>query len=206
MRRSKRRAQLLATAREIVQKDGIGALTMSALAEQAGVSKPVVYDHFDNSEAVAIALLEDYYDTIIHEVVSKTGKAETLEDYLSIAIDTHFDLHTKEQLVVRKLTNGHSSDERVNAVFLDMKAKSIQTLQDLVMQQGVPAATAEPIGYILYEMMTNAVYEFAMDDKREEARTALKQMVLGAVHNVVARSVRKPETPINVLSRPKSYD
>ncbi len=61
MPRAERRKALLLAARCIVRERGAAALTMQGLADAAGVSKPVVYTHFKNGDAVAIALLDDYF-------------------------------------------------------------------------------------------------------------------------------------------------
>ncbi len=60
MARQDRRAQLTALAWSIVAEDGADALTLGRLAEAAGVSKPVVYSHFDSRSALLVALFEEY--------------------------------------------------------------------------------------------------------------------------------------------------
>jgi len=51
-----RRRQLLETARLIVRDEGADRLTLGHLAERAGVSKPVVYDHFATRSVLLIEL------------------------------------------------------------------------------------------------------------------------------------------------------
>lgn len=46
-----RREQLLDTAMAIVRAHGTDSLTLLSLAEAAGVSRPVVYDHFGTRPA-----------------------------------------------------------------------------------------------------------------------------------------------------------
>ncbi|WP_159998348.1 TetR/AcrR family transcriptional regulator [Roseomonas sp. 18066] len=58
--RPERLAQLLDTARLLVQAEGTDALTLGRLAGQAGVTKPVVYDHFATREGLLAALYADY--------------------------------------------------------------------------------------------------------------------------------------------------
>ncbi len=54
MPRHERRAQLLAVARELIRDGGTDEFTLGRLAERAGVTKPIVYDHFgDRSGALA---------------------------------------------------------------------------------------------------------------------------------------------------------
>ena len=54
--KAERRQQLMDTARLIVREHGADRLTLGYLAERAGVSKPVVYDHFPTRSILLIAL------------------------------------------------------------------------------------------------------------------------------------------------------
>ncbi|WP_210649002.1 TetR/AcrR family transcriptional regulator [Nocardioides sp. SYSU D00065] len=60
MARSERRAQLLATARELIREDGTDGLTLARLAERAGVTKPLVYDHFGDRAGVLAELYREF--------------------------------------------------------------------------------------------------------------------------------------------------
>lgn len=51
-----RRKQLLETALSVVRREGADRLTLGYLATHAGVSKPVVYDHFVDRSGLLIAL------------------------------------------------------------------------------------------------------------------------------------------------------
>lgn len=51
-----RREQLLDTAMAIVRVHGTDSLTLLSLAEAAGVSRPIVYDHFGTRSGLLIAL------------------------------------------------------------------------------------------------------------------------------------------------------
>ena len=51
-----RRRQLLDTALLVVREEGADRLTLGHLAVRAGVSKPVVYDHFETRSELLIAL------------------------------------------------------------------------------------------------------------------------------------------------------
>jgi AcrR family transcriptional regulator len=59
--REERHRQLLDVAWKIVRNEGTDALTLGRLAEQAGVTKPVVYDHF-GTRAGLLAVLYKAYD------------------------------------------------------------------------------------------------------------------------------------------------
>ena len=60
MTREDRYCQLLEVAWALVGESGSDALTLGRLAEQAGVTKPVVYDHFATRPALFAALYKDF--------------------------------------------------------------------------------------------------------------------------------------------------
>src|SRR5690606_15772297 len=58
--RDERRRQLLDVAWQLVRDEGTDALSLGRLAEQAGVTKPVVYDHFETRAGLLTALFQEY--------------------------------------------------------------------------------------------------------------------------------------------------
>lgn len=54
--KAERRSQLLETALQVIRLEGADRLTLGHLAKCAGVSKPVVYDHFATRSALLIEL------------------------------------------------------------------------------------------------------------------------------------------------------
>lgn len=58
--RAERRGQLVGIARDVIAAEGTDALTLGYLAGRAGVSKPVVYDHFSSRSALLLSLYEDF--------------------------------------------------------------------------------------------------------------------------------------------------
>lgn len=55
-----RTRQLLEVAWSLIGSEGTDALSLGRLAEAAGVTKPVVYDHFGSRNGLLVALYEDY--------------------------------------------------------------------------------------------------------------------------------------------------
>lgn len=58
--RDERRLQLLDVAWQLVRNEGTDALSLGHLAERAGVTKPVVYDHFETRTGLLVALYQQY--------------------------------------------------------------------------------------------------------------------------------------------------
>ncbi|KAA0980522.1 TetR/AcrR family transcriptional regulator [Pseudomonas sp. ANT_H12B] len=60
MSREDRQRQLLDVAWQLVRDEGTDALTLGRLAELAGITKPVVYDHFTTRPGLLAALYQDF--------------------------------------------------------------------------------------------------------------------------------------------------
>ncbi len=200
MPRAERRSQLLTAAGKIVAKGGIGALTMEALAAAAGVSKPVVYEHWDNSESVAIALLDDYFKAAVEAVDTAAREAATLGEYLSLAVDAEFEFHADGRLSPWGITNGYSSSERLNSAYRHLRKITLETFGDLLAQQGAEQELAEAAGFVLAAMMNSTVYEYGSRPKNQIAKEALKAMMNGALNAIVPLQEARPRTPERTLA------
>jgi AcrR family transcriptional regulator len=65
MPRPARRAQLLGAAREVFVARGYHAAAMDEIAERAGVSKPVLYQHFPGKLELYLALLDEGAEELV---------------------------------------------------------------------------------------------------------------------------------------------
>ena len=73
MPRRERRAQLLDSALEVFVAQGYHAAAMDDIAERAGVSKPVLYQHFPGKLDLYLALLDASCDAIIDNCRRRAG-------------------------------------------------------------------------------------------------------------------------------------
>jgi AcrR family transcriptional regulator len=58
MRAPERRAQLLNVARRVFGRNGFHSVSMDTVAKEAGVTKPILYDHFPSKKDLYLALLD----------------------------------------------------------------------------------------------------------------------------------------------------
>jgi AcrR family transcriptional regulator len=65
-----RRRQLLDAAMEVFVARGYHAAAMDEIAERAGVSKPVLYQHFPGKQELYLALLDESVERLIEAVVA----------------------------------------------------------------------------------------------------------------------------------------
>jgi AcrR family transcriptional regulator len=68
--RSARRKQLLTAAQEVFVANGYHAAAMDDIAERAGVSKPVLYQHFPGKLELYLALLDTQAEALAETVIS----------------------------------------------------------------------------------------------------------------------------------------
>src|SRR5215469_10534716 len=63
-----RRRQLLDAAMEVFVARGYHAAAMDEIAERAGVSKPVLYQHFPGKQELYLALLDESVESLVDTV------------------------------------------------------------------------------------------------------------------------------------------
>jgi AcrR family transcriptional regulator len=76
-----RREQLLDTALAVVRAEGADGLTLPTLAEAAGVSRPIVYDHFGTRPHLLLALYQRLHER------QRDASAQALRDAAPTAED-----------------------------------------------------------------------------------------------------------------------
>lgn len=91
MPRSQRRAQLLTAALEVFVAQGYHAAAMDDIAERAGVSKPVLYQHFPGKLELYLALLDTHCDALVNRV--REAMAATTDNRIRVAgaMQAYFD-------------------------------------------------------------------------------------------------------------------
>ncbi|MDT0307683.1 TetR/AcrR family transcriptional regulator [Streptomyces sp. DSM 44917] len=122
--RRARRNQLLGAAQEVFVAQGYHAAAMDDIADRAGVSKPVLYQHFPGKLELYLALLDQHCEALVNAV--RQALASTHDNKLRVAatMDAYFGYVEHEggafRLVFESdLTNEPSVRERVDQVSLD---------------------------------------------------------------------------------------
>lgn len=91
MPRDERRAQLLAAARDVFVNNGYHAAVMDDIAEHAGVSKPVLYQHFPGKLELYLALLERHTEELVRRVQAAIEETDDNWQRVSNAVGAYFD-------------------------------------------------------------------------------------------------------------------
>ena len=163
--RADRRALLLDAAAALVKTDGIDALSMEAVADKAGVSRPLVYKHFANRSEVLTELYRRE-TTEVHEELSRavTSAPTVLDAY-------------------RALVRGSLAAAAVHgSAFATLRSAGVSNAALRKEQRSRDGLTARYFA-------RRTVRELSIDEERARPATAL---LLSMIDHVLAQWRRRP--------------
>src|SRR3954452_24607518 len=88
--RPARRKQLLGAAQEICVAQGYHAAAMDDIAERAGVSKPVLYQHFPGKLELYLALLEQHATALVQRVREALESTTNNKQRVAASVEAYF--------------------------------------------------------------------------------------------------------------------
>jgi AcrR family transcriptional regulator len=89
--RGARRLQLLRAAQDVFVAQGFHAAAMDDIADRAGVSKPVLYQHFPGKRELYLALLEEQVDHLAERVGDAMATTDDNRERVDAAVGAYFD-------------------------------------------------------------------------------------------------------------------
>ncbi len=136
--RPARRRQLLHAALEVFVANGYHAAAMDDIAERAGVSKPVLYQHFPSKLELYLALLDQHAESLVVRV--REALASTTDNRLRVAasVAAYFDF-----------VDGEGPDEGAFRLVFESDLRNDPAVRERVerMTQGCVDAIAETIAH-----------------------------------------------------------
>jgi AcrR family transcriptional regulator len=117
--RGARRAQLLVAARDVFAAHGYHAAAMDDIAERAGVSKPVLYQHFPGKLELYRALLTASADELVDRVRTALNSSTDNEDRTRAAVAAYFDFVAGEGQAYRLVFESDLRGEPEAAAVVD---------------------------------------------------------------------------------------
>ncbi|AFR09440.1 bacterial regulatory s, tetR family protein [Nocardiopsis alba ATCC BAA-2165] len=91
MPRVRRRRQLLAAAQEVFVSRGYHAAAMDEIADRAGVSKPVLYQHFPGKLELYLALLEEHSEALVEKQREALESTDDNRQRVTASFQAYFD-------------------------------------------------------------------------------------------------------------------
>jgi AcrR family transcriptional regulator len=99
--RPERRQQLLAAARRVFVEKGYHATAMGDIAERAGVSKPVLYQHFEGKLDLYLALLDEQLAEMVRVVNTALASTAVNRDRVQAVMGAFFEFVDREEETFR---------------------------------------------------------------------------------------------------------
>ncbi len=91
MRAPERRRQLLEVARKVFGRRGYHTVTMDSVAKEAGVTKPILYDHFESKRELYLALLESDLSNLQKRLAEGLENSRGNRERIRASFQTYFD-------------------------------------------------------------------------------------------------------------------
>lgn len=130
-----RRQQLFDVARERFAQQGFHATSMDEIAEAAGVTKPVLYQHFPSKRALYVELLEETGRQLLGNLAEATAQAGSLRERVEFGFRAYFRFAVGNRSAFLLLlgTSLRTDPEfaRIVEEILDAAAETIATLIEI---------------------------------------------------------------------------
>ncbi|WP_279582768.1 TetR/AcrR family transcriptional regulator [Fodinicola feengrottensis] len=146
MRRADREQQLLDVAEQIFGERGFVAVTMEEIAEQAGVTKPVLYDHFGSKDGLAVACIARARSELLRLTVQAQAQVGTPEDILLTGFRVFFDFIESHERAWAMLVAEGSLASAPAAEELERVRQQQADYTAAVLAAGMPGVPEEVIG------------------------------------------------------------
>ena len=178
MPRNARRAQLLDSALGVFVAQGYHAAAMDDIADRAGVSKPVLYQHFPGKLELYLALLDQSCDTIIDATREALKSTEDNKQRVAATMHVFYDYVADAQGAFRlvfesDLTNEPAVRERVDRVTTECASEIATVIHE---DTGLPDEQSRLLAVSLVGMAQVSA-RFWLDDPRDIPKGDAAQLV-----------------------------
>lgn len=152
--RAQRRAQLLQAAQTVFVRKGYHATAMEDIADEAGVSKPVLYQHFPGKLELYLALLEGQCDRLEALVLDALESSDDHKERVYNTIAAFFEFIGDEGEAFRLIFESDlTSDPQVRHRLEGLEAQIGDAISQRVAQDtGLPKEFADLLGVTLVGM------------------------------------------------------
>ena len=183
--RTARRSQLLEAAREVFVAQGYHSAAMDEIAERAGVSKPVLYQHFPGKHELYMALLEQQAAEVVEGVRKGLGASRDNRGRGFGAITAFFDLIDREDESFRLIFESDVNDPDVRTLVESTHEQCAQMIAELIREEtGLPPEKSLLLGMALGGMAHTAARFWLHDGRpmpKEEATLLVAQLCWGGL-------------------------
>jgi len=180
--RDERRAQLLAAALEVFTAAGYHSAAMDEIADRAGVSKPVLYQHFPSKLDLYLAVLDTHIDSLVFAIQRAIQSTPDNAKRVQATIGAYFDFIEAEGEAFRLLFESDMNvepavRERLNRMTYDCAAAVSAVIS---LDTGLPQEAAMLLGVgLIGSAQVTARHWLERDSKlsRDQAQTLATNII-----------------------------
>src|SRR5690242_9933288 len=189
--RSARRKQLLAAAQEVFVAQGYHAAAMDDIAERAGVSKPVLYQHFPGKLELYLALLDRAVDAVIEGTRTALESTEDNKQRVAATMHAFYTYVASEEGEFRlvfesDLTNDPAVRQRIDRVTTECAELIAHVIHD---DTGLPDDQCRLLAVALVGMGEVSA-RFWLQDRAQGRGTIEQDTAAGLVAGLAWRGIR----------------
>lgn len=180
MRGAERRAQLLDVARRVFGKSGFHGVSMEEVATEAGVTKPILYDHFPSKKELYLALLESDLNVLHQNVREALNSPIGNRERIRASFEAYFDFVQEEADGFRLLMQETVGAEReFRDRVAEVREQILSEVADLIVRESkgkLQREHAETVALALIGM-GETVAQRQLGRSRETRQEALEVLV-----------------------------
>lgn len=151
-----RRLQLMQVARGVFAKHGYEATALEDIAARAGVSKPIVYEHYGSKEGLYAAIVEHEMDDLVSRISRSIGSGKPRERFEAAVLA--FMTYAKEEpagfAVLSRDSSTGAARKGMTRVIDDVANRVGAVFRDELTKAGYSAKTAPIYSHALVGMVT----------------------------------------------------
>ncbi len=170
---AQRREQLIETAIGVFAEQGFHATSMNDVAEAAGVTKPVLYQHFSSKRDLFVELLTEIgnqlRDTIAKATADAAGPRQQIEQGFR-AYFHYVDTNTDAYKVL--FGAGARRDPEFASLTRAVEASIAEAIAELIVVDGQPAEDRELLAHTIVGMTEAASRYWLVHDRSPRRRPA----------------------------------
>jgi len=174
---AQRRTQLLDTAVHVFAEQGYHAASMNDVAEAAGVTKPVLYQHFSSKRELFVELLtaigDELRDTIAKATTDASGPRQQIEQGM-VAYFRFVDSRTDSFRVL--FGSGARRDPEFASFARSVEESIAESIAQLIVVDGQPAEHRDVLAHGIVGMTETASRHWLAHDRTPDVDTLAEQL------------------------------
>lgn len=174
---AERRDQILSTALTVFADRGYHLASMNEVAEAAGVTKPVLYQHFASKRELFVELLRETGHSLQTRIAKATAEASSPREQIEKGFDAYFDFVGKNTDAFRILFgSGAQHDPEFASFARDVEESIAASIAHLIVVDGEPAADQELLANSIVGMTEAASKYWLSQDPRGDLKSVGEQV------------------------------